>query len=280
MNYLPYDDENLLPGKFRYRDLVNEAVIFPYEVQEGGRCSYTIPSVLFYSTDDHKADAVATHWKSVQEELAKKVPGLQWMQLFPTFTHWWWAALNIHDVGAMWEDVLASSLAVRYYLTSQCNPHGPWYKFTEIYQLEATTQGAQVLSSLEVDFHQGILRPSVEVNASTHLDSAIHINSKFPVAHFDIILQTKPLVAIIQAKNTLHRPKIAAIKKQAKGSHVLLWVSPGHDEDSAEPTKFKDAMIVSKLQQHRLAFLSGAGCVSPMNMDFIILMKHLASGVP
>jgi hypothetical protein len=258
VNYTPVDKNFLLPDQFSFNDLMDASIIFPYSVSKE-HCCYTMPSVLFLSMQRASSDnpAIANHWAAIKVALQELVPGLRWQHLFPSFTTWWKASLNAYDLGRMWKDVLSASLAVCYYLHMQrlASADG-WCKFSDMYKLSQQAQAWEAISPISVNFRQGVVRPAKEVDAKTrNLKDAVHLNCATHQARFDIVLRSQPAAVVVQAKNTLFEPTTAKIASQARGSHVLLWFYPGRDEDT-----------------------DGAGCVSPLNMDFFILMKNLAAG--
>jgi hypothetical protein len=61
-----------------------------------------------------------------------------------------------------------------------------------------------------------------------------------------------------------------------EGVERLLWFYIGRDEDdNRPPVEYQVDEVERAIVEGRLAFLSGAGCASPLVLDYLILMKKL-----
>jgi hypothetical protein len=209
------------------------------------------------------------------------VPGLRWQHLFPSFTCWWWKSLNTNDVGCVWKDLLAAFLAVHYFLHKHCSRKGDWCRFSDIYTLVPNVHASNIVSNVSVNLSKGIVHPVVEATTHSNLAHAVTVNSNIHNARYNFTLPTQSSGNMMgQAKNLLIGPIAAALIAQIRHSRILLWFYPSHDEDDSHaPTNYRFSLVKEKMARHELVFLSGAGCVSPLALDFVILMKNLATAV-
>ena len=268
----------LLVGKFPVADLVDAGIIFPYSMDIDTLCSYVIPPILWQNMKSSKDQLVREKWEAVEIKFAEFVPGLAWRRLCTSFGRWWAASTNLTDMGNIWEDIVSTSFAVKYFLWKYENPDKSVVPLSKIYDLAPSAQAYALISSLKVDFTHGLKYPTNEAKVQSYLSNvpAVYVNRKRPTARHDILpFAMKPTA--IQCKNTLYLPEVNALKSQLKGKHCLLWLSPGLTEDHPNPpVAFQDRGLVGKIEK-KVGFLSGAGCVCPFTMDFLILMKSLLS---
>ena len=255
--------------RFSIRSLVHKAIIFPYRISSNEkRCCYVMPIVFWRRVNQAQQDlSITLLWFKARDELKKMVPGLSWTWLCPTFASVWLATLNLTQLGDIYEDIIAASLASKFRLLRQTKPDGT-VLLTDIYDIDSKAQAYPLVSSIPIDLSGGIEFPATEATATTHRP-AVQVNRNSPTAHFDMILPPP-----VQAKHSLTDPSGTDIAPQLEGTDCLLWFYLGCDEDHSDPPKkYRSPMVLSKMREHKLGFLSGAGCVSPLALDFLILMK-------
>ncbi len=127
-----------------------------------------------------------------------------------------------------------------------------------------------------------VLRGGIGAISPTYtLVNAVTVNSNIHKARFDFALRTQSSGNVMgQAKSSLADPAASALVAQISRCRILLWFYPGRDEDNSNaPTNYRTGKVKEKIAMKQLVFLSGAGCVSPLALDFVILMKNLAAAV-
>jgi len=265
----------LLGSKFEVEELVNDAVIFPYIIDPNQPCCYVIPSIFWFGCSPHSEQGIKNQVRLVEEALKTLVPGLNFCNLRLSFSRFWTATSNLTELGKIWEDLIAASLASKYCLWKQLHPNDEICVLSDIYHIEKTAYASQLLSSLHVNFSQGIKYLDSEVSCSDMIDPAIYVNGEVTTAHHDIIIWASSKNVAIQCKHSLSVPTAAKVKKQLNGTEHLLWFSLGTNEDLPNPLKFKDKRVCKAIKGYKVVFLSGAGCVGPFNFDLCVLMKKL-----
>jgi len=258
------------------KDLIDVSIIFRYI-----ESSYVIPAFFWLGLEKIKKrteemDLVLKKWDTVLNVMANLIPGLEFGDLYIFYTKWQTGAYNLHHLGLVWEKLIASSLAVKYYLHT-LGTAGP-IPMTTMYSLGPNAQAYQMLSQLSVNLSGGIITPMKEVRALQQLQPGVYLNSNSTTAHHDIILsgtQKTPNIAV-QCKNSLTDPYGSTIEKQLSGCEKLIWIYPGYEEEQKEPPKQYQVEAVKNALEHRkLCFLNGAGSASPLAIDLILQLKEL-----
>jgi len=264
----------LLPNKFSVTKLVDDAVIFPYTVDDDDACSYVMPGVLWRSLAMHTSPVVRDYWSSVQEHMREFVPGLRWDRFAISFSRWWLSVSNLTDLGHLWEDIVAASLVVKYMLR-KLHVGRSTIRLSNIYDLAPKAHAAPVLSEIFVDLSQGLRYTKKEVTVKSKLEKCLYVNRCNSIAHHDLIAASTPLRTAIQCKNSLLAPRAEQLRAQM-GDHPLLWFAPGINEDNEDaPVQYQSMLIQEGLRAHKVGFLSGAGCVCPFTMDFLLVLKGM-----
>jgi hypothetical protein len=258
------------------QELEDQSIIFPYIDN-----SYVIP-IFFWLRLKSANEKVYNKWKAIQQEMEKLVPGLILDDLY-IYTHKWFEqSLLLTDLGLLWEKLIVSSLAVKYYLT-HIKDNRDYLFLSEIYELDDGAQAKPILSKFMVNFCDGIIRQKKEIlwNESSLL-KAIYHNIEFQNAHHDIILAAKEYDGTkmvecniaVQCKNSLIKPKAGAISSQLTCDY-LLWFYPKCHADHP-PKNYTTNDVKKALQNKRLGFLSGCGCASILYVDLIRVLKKMA----
>jgi len=202
------------------------------------------------------------------------VPGLRWERFAISFSRWWKCASNLTALGHLWEDIVAASLVVKYMLR-RCWAKQPMLRLSYMYDLAPNTHAAIVLSGIYVDFSYGLKYPLKEITVTSKLEKCLYVNRCKLTAHHDMIAASSPLPTAIQCKNSMLAPRAEQLQSQM-GDHYLLWFAPGIDEDNKDaPVRYQSMLIQEGLRADKVGFLSGAGCVCPFTLDFLIVMKGL-----
>jgi len=270
----PWKGDYVAQTSLSAKNLVDAAVIFPYSGSD--HPIFVIPSIYWQGFAAHADIAVRAHWGEVVKELHSLVPGLEWKHLLISFEGWWTSALCLSEIGNMWEDLLAASLAVVYQLWQLENPGQASCALSQIYEIATKAQAFTLVDSMKVNFSQGIKYPDHEVTTNQNIGLAIYVNRNAPTSHHDIIMYSSPSPVAVQCKHSLQAPTANQLTQPLEGAQRLLWFYLGYDEDDSKPPKqFKGELIQSKIKAIELGFLSGAGCISGLNIDFLILMKKL-----
>jgi len=266
-----------------WKDLTTMSLVFPYND------NYVIPIFLWERLDrevtgNHNWEkatiqAVTDRWNAVNEKITLIVPGISLSDLTINPQEWWSLALNNYNMGIKWEKLLCASLATQYQLISP--PPGQYIQLSKIYQMttsQSNSQTKQLLDQIFVNFQSGVISPNTEQFGIDDVLTAVISNRKCHNAHHDIILHARPRNVTVQCKNSLSAPEPSDIIKQLN-TCPLLWFFPGLQVDGVSPKKYRVDEVVNAMNEGRLAFLSGAGCVSPMNMRLLQSFKQIVRAI-
>jgi hypothetical protein len=265
-----YDKDGNVPGtNIPWEDLIQRALIFPYLDD-----CYIFPFTLIWRV---AATPGMTYMKAaVKTKCAELVPNLDVKDLFISSDDIF--SCEIYDLGLGYETIFASSLAVKYYLSSistTTNSNG-YFRFPMIYDIHPSDPGQDIMNNYLVNFSEGVSLPLKEVFAGTSdLGLSIVHNKNIPKAHHDLILPARTLnmrnVNIaVQAKASFKLSSKATISDQYLVSpngvqqvQQLFWLYLGNEE---RETKYPS-----------IVFLNGSGCCHGLALDFLILVKRLKS---
>jgi len=278
--------------KVEIKNLIDASIIFP-QINN----TYVIPAFLWINLDlqteikDFKE--IFSHWENVLLEMTQLVPGLYFDNLFIYSKKWWSSAFSLNAVGDIWENLVASSLVVKYCLHTLEKSPKPDIPLSDIYYTSKRAQAYPMISKLKVNFSDGIQFPLKEVTANDNpYPNALVHNCNIHKAHHDIIIRD----TAVSCKCTLRDPQGKTIELQLDGCENLLWFYPGLKEVKGEdvnevelppvkgedvnevelpPVNYRKEKVKDALARNCLGFLSGAGCVSHLSHEMIILLKKL-----
>jgi len=263
--------------KVKVSKLIDAAIIFPYIYSH----TYVIPVFFWVGEKKNKKvpSPVNIMWDKVNVLISKLVPGIVLDDLLVYSKKWWHDALDITELGVIWEKLLASSLAVKYYLNKLKDPSEKFLPLLKIYDLSDEGQAYSLLSKFLVNFSKGVIVSKKKTTVGDTLCPAVYLNP-----HHVIILPAKiknttknrfeSVNVTIQCKNSLTDPGGDVISKQL-GCDYLLWFFLGIDEDkNVTPKEYTEKKVKDALEKNQFGFLNGAGCVSPLSRDLLIVLKN------
>ena len=245
--------------------LIESSIIFP-----NGDGSYIFPFGLIwrYKSMDEK---IPRRKVEIAQYCEKLVPNLDLESLFLTFDHF--SAGHLLSNGMILEDLLASSLAVKYYLSRNSTGLEP---ITKVYELDPEDSAKPLLEDIKVDFSQGIHLPEKELSVnSPNLPHAVVHNKLIPNAHHDLILPAqkneKSFNIAVSVKCSFEFPKtkrkiqeqLQVSKSDLSGVPLLIWLYLG------SPTEEK------KDNNRQVVFLRGDGCINAFTLNCLKLAKNL-----
>jgi len=265
-----------IPGtKLLIDDLVAQSVIFPY--LDG---SYVIP-IFFWLRLSPKSynQEVYKKWLVVKKVMVSYIPGLDIDDLYIYTQKWFRKILLLAEIGILYEKLIVSSLAVKYFLT-KIEENREYLFLTEIYEIDVKAQATGILSKFIVNFSNGIERPVNEKTVNCNLGKAIYHNIQTTNAHHDIILSAKlgdgQKNIAVQCKNSLISPGAATVAKQLIGCEYLLWFYPDcHEDQEKAPKEYRVEGVKHAIKNNYIGFLSGAGCASQLYINLIRVLKRM-----
>jgi hypothetical protein len=247
--------------------LIQKSLVFPY--LDG---CYIFPFSLVWrvpttpNTRNKKAE--------IEDKCNELIPNLDIKDLYISYDVL--CSWENYNLGVGYENLFASSLAVKYYLRSISSGNTGYFIFSDIYDIFPSDLPAfNIMNKYEVNFSRGISLPTHEVFADVaDLGFAVVHNRNIHNAHHDIILPARTNLGIVniavQAKASYDLAGQKTIKKQ-------LLVSPTSSEQVQElfwlylGEKRREEMFES------IIFLDGSGCCNGLALDLLILVKKLRS---
>ena len=192
--------------------------------------------------------------------------------------------LSLFNLGAHYESLFASSLAVKYYLRRLVlNTTEGTLPLLDVYDVaEEDENTSKALADIWVDFSSGINLPDQEAFAdSMNMANAIIHNGKSPTAHHDIIFPAKrkaqdanglvPMNIAVSCKASFDLSSNKTIQSQQKISKrnddpvdLLIWLYLGNEKREER-------------YQGKVVFMNGNGCCNGLALDMVILTKKLIS---
>ena len=266
--------DDTVPGtKITWDSLIKSALVFPYL----DNC-YIFPLHLVWKAktpENVTYFRYATPRQLINEFCRKCVKNLDVKNLYVSYDKL--RQLDLFNLGVCYETLLASSLAVKYYLMS-IDQGETSISLNNIYTFGNNEKSAVLLRDFKVDFSGGIAIPDKEcfVNSEDLPRNAVIHNTKTRTAHHDIILPATNrdgrCVAIpVSCKASFALSGKSTIELQQKVSktigtnvELLIWSYLGN------------APKVSKYGES-VAFIDGSGCCNGLALDMFILTKKLIS---
>jgi len=260
------------------KDLIDRSIIFPYLDD-----SYVIPAFFWLGLNETSVKmlnvansaVVLSQWAEVQKEMQSIIPGFNLEDLYIYSKRWLTNAFSISHLGTLWEKLVSTSLATKYVLHS-LETTNKTLPLCEFYYLSKSAQAYPILEKFSASLSNGIITPSDEVTVNDTLNNAVYHNLNVQNAHHDIILCASPHNIAIQCKNSLADPKGDTVKKQLTNCTHLLWFYPGFDEeDTTGPKDYRTRIVKDAIEEKKLGFLNGAGCVSLLTIDMVLVLKRI-----
>ncbi|KAI8906686.1 hypothetical protein EDD86DRAFT_270967 [Gorgonomyces haynaldii] len=267
-----------VPGtKILWSSLIQKAIVFPYL----DHC-YVIPFSLLWAAktpNDRKSGDYTRTKEGIKAKCASLIPNLDIENLFVSYDEL--RRLDLYNLGLRYESLLASSLAVKYYLCRFENNHQAFLPLLSIYDIDRKdTATKKSLSNISVDMSSGIHLPAQEcfVNSPDVPLAVIH-NQKSHNAHHDILLPAKTssetnqlFLLPVSCKASFDLSPKETIRIQLKTSkqdgappvRLLLWMYLGNNRNEG---KYAGDVV----------FLDGSGCCNGLALDMFILLKKLNS---
>ena len=187
---------------------------------------------------------------------------------------------GLHDIGIYYEDLIVSSLAVKYYLKWLVT-NKEVLSLLEIYDNDSgdprdnDRMQHKILANLDVNFSEGIYLPEKETFANnTDLPKAVIHNKKIQQAHHDIIIPATSsdgqVNIAMQCKASFELSGKRSIESQLQISkqdgdkvYQLFWFYLGDEQ--------------RELSFESVAFLNGSGCCNGPSLNLFELLKKLKS---
>jgi hypothetical protein len=263
---------SFVPGtKILWNDLIKLSLIFPY--MEG---CYLIPFGLLWAAKTpitfNPCDFTNTRTE-IEDRCQALIPNLDINSLFVSYD-----SLRKSDLGTLgmtFEKLMASSLAVKYYLCSLAKAQVQ-IPLLHLYEInDGDVKARESLADITVNFSAGIALPRPELFVdSPNLPNAVIHNRNTSSAHHDIILPATKnkasfnIAISCKASPTLANTGVIDIQRQISKLNInsvelLVWMYLGNDgREGIYPDD---------------AFGNGAGCCNGLAIDMLILLKRLAS---
>lgn len=270
-----------VPGtKIFWKDLIQQSIVFPYI----DNC-YVLPFNLLWNAKTPSEQVVGSYSSTrtaIEARCKKLVPNLNINDLVVSYDGLR-TKDSLYNFGMCYETLIASSLAVKYYLYRLGLPEDQKFiAITRLYEVESVdTASRKLLENIVVDFSAGIHLPEQEafVN-SENLPSAVIHNRNANNAHHDIILPARISqgpngyrvvnIAVsckatfqLSANNCINI-QLMTSKKDYKTVELLLWLYLGNEERE-------------KNYSSNVVFANGSGCCNGLALDMFILTKKLIS---
>jgi hypothetical protein len=254
VRWIVYDEESNVPGtEIPWATLIHKSLIFPYF----DRC-YIFPFSLVWRVAD------TSHEKEeVETRCAELVPNLNVNNLYISYDILWsWENYNL-EVG--YENLFASSLAVKYYLLSKRVKKDGYVIFPYIYDISRSDLPLlNIMSKYKVNLSHGISMLTRDVFTNVpDLEFAILLNRNIDNGHHDIILparrQLENVNIAVQAKLSFDSSDRTTLNKQ-------LLVSPTSLEQVQQLFRLylpREEMFDS------IVFLDGRGCCNWLALDMV-----------
>jgi hypothetical protein len=263
------DPDAFIPGtSIVWNDLIAKSLIFPYH-----ETHYLFPYNLVWSNPDYEPDRryhIEELRNAVKVVYKSLVNNLEMEHLFPKYSDI--GVSDIHPQGMIFERLIASSFAVKYYLCKLTTGEND-VSFRSLYRSEFA-EWSTILDVRTFDFSQGLNLPLTgEVVGSKTLAHAVTWNVELRNAHHDLILYSKQGSIPVQLKYSFDTPTTYQLDDQLKvhrnGQETvdkLIWVSLA---DLPE--------IRRKLPQYldRVVFLNGSGVCNGMSWDMLCSFKRV-----
>ena len=261
-----------------WNDLIQSSIIFPYT-----KGYYLFPYNLIWSMASYTSPGgtsydIAERKKDIETICKDRINNLLIKNLF--FSYDDLCQKSLYEIGIYYEDLIVSSLAVKYYLKSLVTKKEV-LSLLEIYDidpndpLDSDRAQYQILANFKVDFSKGIELPEQECFANANnLPKAVIHNKNIHQAHHDIIL---PVILnglqvniAVQCKASFDLKGKSTIESQLQISkqnpdpvHQLFWFYLGKEQ---RESSYKS-----------VAFLNGSGCCNGLSLNLFEMFKKLKS---
>ena len=271
---------SFVPGtNILWAHLISMSVVFPYLEN-----CYIIPFSLMWAaktpTDLQVGDYTKTR-TGIAEHCKWLIPNFDINNLYVSYDQV--RQLSLFNLGALYESLFASSLAVKYYLRQLEVKTETTLPLLAVYDVAEEDENTfKALADIWVDFSSGIFLPDQEVFAdSMNMANAIIHNGKSPTAHHDIIFPAKrkaqnanglvPMNIAVSCKASFDLSNNKTIQSQQKISKrndnpvdLLIWLYLGNEKREER-------------YQGKVVFMNGNGCCNGLALDMVILTKKLIS---
>ena len=262
-----------------WNDLIQLSIIFPYT-----KGYYLFPFHLIWSMASYTSPGgisydIAEKKKDIETICEKRINNFSMKNLF--FSYDDLGQKSLYEIGIYYEDLIVSSLAVKYYLKSLVKKK-PVLSLLEIYDIDSgdprdnDRKEHQILANFNVDFSAGIDLPEQEVFANANnLPKAVIHNKNVHQAHHDILLpaisnDSQINIAVqckasfdLKGKSTIDS-QLQISKQNTDPMHQLFWFYLG--EESRESNYGR-----------KVAFLNGSGCCNGLSLNLFEMFKKLKS---
>jgi hypothetical protein len=253
-----------VPGtKIKWSTLIRRSIIFP----SLDDC-YLFPFTLVWRIyqDSHKKIK-----SNIENYCRQTVKNLNVKDLFLSFDIV--CSYDLHRLGMYFESLLASSLAVKYYICLLSDPKSSRDKnveFTTIYDFKKEENISKtLLSKYKLNLSEGIFYPDSEALASDKFPCAVVHNKNNHNAHHHILLPSDQGVIAVSAKASVAF-KNAALKKQ-------LYISKKSKDQVTQLILLYLGSPPKKEKEENVAFIDGSGVCNGISLEMFKLVKKLKS---
>lgn len=270
------DVNKRVPGTgTRWSDFIRDSLIFPYISDDRGTC-YTFPFRLVWPTHNGELIPSDPYNSELYERLvtiwSTAIPNLDINSLFVSFLDI--CNYDIGNQGRCFEEMIASSIAVKYYLRKVSQsfivPHAS-VSFDRLYEFELNDPAYKLLRDLQLGLPDGLGKPGkpadMEATVYNSIQYAVVHNKNFQNAHHDIILNATQGGVPISVKASFDLSSGRTIQNQLRVSKslddrvsLLIWVYLG---DSPKETKYGN-----------VAFIDGSGVCNGLCWDMFRIFKQ------
>lgn len=273
----------VVPGtSILWARLVEESVVFPVN----GSC-LAFPFAFMPKMDDQNRSKyhTAIQWAEAQ------IPGLKFDSLMPEFTQWLAFSNEQQSYqGQVFEQLFVHSLAVCYYLKKKVLGDGVVITLRHIYfDPDSESLFSKNFANLNIDLSGGIITSDKEalVQDPEISNNSIYLNQKIRTAHHDAIIVSNGLRIAISFKSSFSAPDGSVVAPQlqykvntsatsGRCNFKLLWAYV--KEDSSTTSKnYRVETVTDAIKSARFAFATGDGCISPVAIRSLRIMKGLKS---
>ena len=259
-----------------WNDLIQSSIIFPYT-----KGYYLFPFHLIwrmatYTSPGGTSYDIAKMKEEIESNCKARIKNFSLKNLF--FCYDELCQKSLYDIGMYYENLIVSSLAVKYYLKSLVSKKKV-LSLLDIYDIDSgdpmdgdRTQHGK-LAKFNVDFSEGIELRKKEVFVDTaDLPKAVIHNKNVHKAHHDIILpaisEGLQVTIAVQCKASFDLQTKSTIASQLQISklnpnpvHQLFWFYLGE--------------VSRESNYEGVAFLNGSGCCNGLSLNLFEMLKKL-----